>query len=249
MPWQSVHTGACQLPLAMACPWMLCWNSLEIGVVALAAGRRHIELEDRRLRILGVENLVRAVAIGADRGFLRAGGDGVSVNALLVGRDHLRALSAVFHHKLLAVAGSAGRGNVGVMHARFGIAGRQQFVRAAVAIDAGGGLAVASLHGLAVEAAIVGSLLVGVAGGAGDFLRRSFVRGALYVGVAVHAGEHAAVDGIFEGLRIDVQADGLAVDFMGQRGVAMAGEAFVRGGFRRLLIGWLLGRGVERAGG
>src|SRR5579862_3681134 len=30
MPWQSVHTGACQFPLAMACPWMLCWNSLEI---------------------------------------------------------------------------------------------------------------------------------------------------------------------------------------------------------------------------
>src|ERR1017187_7324024 len=31
MPWQSVHTGACQLPLATACPWMLCWNSFEIA--------------------------------------------------------------------------------------------------------------------------------------------------------------------------------------------------------------------------
>ncbi len=35
-------------------------------VVALAAGHRNVELEDRRLRILRVENLVRAVAVGAD---------------------------------------------------------------------------------------------------------------------------------------------------------------------------------------
>ena len=28
MPWQSVHTGACSLPRAIACPWMLCINGL-----------------------------------------------------------------------------------------------------------------------------------------------------------------------------------------------------------------------------
>ncbi len=33
------------------------------------------------------------------------------------------------------------------------------------------------------------------------------MRGTLYVRVAIHAGEHAAVDGIFKMLRIDVQAD------------------------------------------
>ena len=48
------------------------------------------------------------------------------------------------------------------------------------------------------------------------------MRGILYVRVAVDAGKHAAVDGIFEGLRIDVQADRLAVDVVGQGGVAMA---------------------------
>ena len=102
---------------------------------------------------------MRAVAVGAHRGLLRAGGDGVSVHALLVRSDHLRALSAVLHHKFLAVAGAAGRGNVGVVHARFRIAGRQQFMRAAVAIHAGRRLAVAALDGFAVETAIVGRLL------------------------------------------------------------------------------------------
>ena len=210
--------------------------------MALAAGRRHIELEDGRLGIFGVENLVSAVAIGADRSLLRSGSDRVSVHALLVGSDHLRALAAVFHHKFLAVAGAAGRGNVGVMHARLRIAGRQQLVRAAVAIDAGGCLGCCRLHGLAVKTAIVGSLLVGVAGRASDFLGRGLVRRTLYIGVAIHAGEHAAVDGIFEGLRIDVQADGLAVHFMSQRGVAMAGEAFFGSWFGRLLAGgWFAG--------
>ena len=121
----------------------------------------------------------------------------MSVDALRVRRHHLRALSTVLHHKLLAVACAASRGDVGMMHARLGITGREQHVRAAVTIDAGGGLAVASLDGLAVKAAIVGGLLLGVAGGAGDFQGRRFVRRTLYVGVAVHAGEHAAVDGIF----------------------------------------------------
>ena len=216
------------------------------GIVTLAAGRRHIELENRRLRVPGVENLVRAVAVGADRGLLRAGGNGMSVDTLLVRCHHLGALSAVLHYKFLAVARAAGRGNVGMMHARLRIAGRQQLMRAAVAIDAGGRLAVASLDGLAVEAAIVRSLLVRVAGGACDFQRRSFVRGTLDVGVAVHAGKHAAVDGIFESLRIDVQADGFAIDLVSQRGVAMTSETFFRSGFRKLLAGGLFAGGVDR---
>ena len=69
-------------------------------VVALAAGWRHIELEDRRLGILRVENLVSAVAIGADRGFLGSVRDRVSMNALLVRSDHLRALAAILPSRI-----------------------------------------------------------------------------------------------------------------------------------------------------
>ena len=68
------------------------------------------------------------------------------------------------------------------------------------------------------------------------------MRRALYIGVAIHAGEHAAVNGIFEALRIDMQADGLAVHFVSQRGVAMAGQAFFGSWFSRLLAGgWFTG--------
>ena len=115
-------------------------------------------------------------------------------------------------------------------------------MRAAMAIDAGGSLAVTTLHGFAVEAAIVGGLLVGMASGASNFLGNGLVRSAFYVGVAIDAGEHAAVDGILESLRIDVQADGLAVFLMRQRSIAMANEAFVCGWFERAFAGC-----VERA--
>src|SRR5579862_1451225 len=70
-------------------------------VVAFPAGQRHVELEDRGLGVLRVENLVRAVAIGADRGLLGTVRNGVSMHTLLVGRDHLRALPAIFHYKFL----------------------------------------------------------------------------------------------------------------------------------------------------
>ncbi len=206
-------------------------------IVALAASRGHVEFEDGRLRILRIQDFVRAVAVGANRGFFRARGDGVSVHALLVRSNHLGALSAVFHDKFLAVAGATGRGDVGVVYARLGIAGRKQFVGAAVAVDAGGGLAVASLNGLRVETALVGRLFVGMAGGAGDSLGGSFVAGALYVGVAVDTGKHAAVNRIFERLGIDMQADRLAVDVVGEGTVAMTGEALVCGGFGRVFAG------------
>src|SRR5436305_5805112 len=58
------------------------------GVVALAAGLRHIELENRRLRILCVKDLVSAVAIGADRCFGGAIGHRMPVNALPIRGDH-----------------------------------------------------------------------------------------------------------------------------------------------------------------
>jgi len=185
---------------------------------------------------------VAAVAIGADRGFLRTGSNGVPVNALLVRGDHLRALAAIFHDELLAVAGPARRGNICVMHARFRVTGGQQFVGTAVTIHTAGRLTITTFEGFAVEAAIVGGLLVGMAGGTSNFLGNGLVCSASYVGVAIHAGEHAAVNGILESLRIDVQADRPAVFLMRQRSIAMANEAFVYGWFGRLFAS-----GAERA--
>lgn len=148
----------------------------------------------------------------------------------------MRALAAIGHDEFLAVTRAASRRNVGVTYARFRIGRRQQFVRAAVAIHAGGGVCVSAGHRFGVMAAIVGGLLVGVASGAADLLWRGFVRGALYIGVAVHAGKHAAVDGILEGLRINVQAYLFAIDLMSQAGITVAGEALVDGRFRGIFF-------------
>jgi hypothetical protein len=66
--------------------------------------------------------------------------------------------------------------------------------------------------------------------------------------MAIHAGKHAAVDGILEASGIDMQTDRLTVDFMGQRGIAVAGQAFFRSRFRRLFTGRLLA-GCQNASG
>ena len=94
-------------------------------LVAFAAGLRHIEFENRGFRVLGVENLMRAVTIGADRSFFRTIGDCMPVNALFIGGDRLHTESALLHHELLAVTGPASRRNVRVMDTRFRIACRQ----------------------------------------------------------------------------------------------------------------------------
>jgi hypothetical protein len=115
-------------------------------------------------------------------------------------------------------------------------------MRAAVTVDAGGRVGVPTLNGLSVKAAFVGSLLVRVAGGTRNVLRRSFMRGALYVCVAIHTSKHAAVDGVFERLGIYVQAYNFAVYFVRQRSIVVAGETFLSRGLRRIF----LGRSVER---
>src|SRR6266581_3120703 len=99
-----------------------------------------------------------------------------------------------------------------------------------MAVHTSGGVVVACLQGFTVEAAIIGSLLVGMAGGAADFLGDGFVRRGFYIGMAIHARKRAAVDRVFKRLRIDVQADRLALDLMSEGGVAVAGEALVRRG-------------------
>lgn len=69
--------------------------------------------------------------------------------------------------------------------------------------------------------------------------------GGFNIRVAVDTGKHAAVNGIFEMLRIDVQADRLAIDVVGQRSITVAGQAFIRRRFWRLLAGWLLAWGLR----
>ena len=71
------------------------------------------------------------------------------------------------------------------------------------------------------------------------------MRGILHVGMAVDASEHTAVNGVFEGLRIDVQTTWLAVHVVGQSGIAVAGEALFRGWFRGSFGGCWLGRGED----
>ena len=91
---------------------MLCMKCLLDSRVALAAGRRNIEFVNRRLGVVGGKNLVRAVAIGADRGLLRSLFDGQSMHALLVRDKSLRALAVRLHQELLPVAPAAGDGNL-----------------------------------------------------------------------------------------------------------------------------------------
>jgi len=44
------------------------------------------------------------------------------------------------------------------------------------------------------------------------------------------------VHGVFERLRIDMQADRLAIHIMGQSRIAVAGQAFICGRFRRIFF-------------
>ena len=77
-------------------------------VMALGAGGRNVELVDRRLRIDGAQDVVLAVAVGADRGLVGAGGDRLAVHAFLVRVEGRRGHAARGHGKFLAVAGAAG---------------------------------------------------------------------------------------------------------------------------------------------
>src|SRR5579872_6080830 len=99
-------------------------------------------------------------------------------------------------------------------------------------VDTGGGLGVAGSYRFSVKAAIVRRLLIGMALGAGNFLRSGFVRRTLQIGMAIDALKHAAMHGILEFIGVYVQADGLAADFVAQCGVAVASQAIVVAGLR-----------------
>jgi len=184
-------------------------DALDLAV-ALPAGLRHVELVDQRLGVVGGQNVVGAMAVRAHRRALRSLLHRAPMHALLVRHKRLRAVAGRLHQELLPVAGPAGRGNVGVVDRRLCIAGRQNPVRIAMAIDAGRDRAAVRLLRRGVEAVLVLRLRVGMALHAGDLGRSIFVRRRLDVLVAVHAGEHLPVNGLLHLVRIDVQAHLLA---------------------------------------
>jgi hypothetical protein len=63
-----------------------------------------------------------------------------------------------------------------------------------MAIDTGGGTSVSTLHGFAMEAAVIGGLLICMADRASNLLWSRLVSCALYVSVAINARKHAAVN-------------------------------------------------------
>ncbi len=162
-----------------------------------------------------------AVAIGANGGLLRAVGDGAAMDAGLIGEEGLRGFAVRLHEELLAVAATAGSGNVGVAHGRFGIVAGDDRVDIAVAILATCG-DFAGDGDLGVNAMRVGFVRVGVALVAGDFFRGRIVRDAFDVGVAIDAGEHGAVNGVLGFVLVDGDAVAVA---RGHGGVGVAGEA------------------------
>src|SRR5690348_273271 len=102
-------------------------------------------------------------------------------------------------------------------------------MRAAMTTRAGGCLAVAGLDRLGMQATVIDYLLIGMAPVACDLRRGGLVHGTLDVSVAVHAGEHAAVDGILELRGIHVQTDWLAGDLFGEGRVTVASQTVVVG--------------------
>lgn len=91
--------------------------------MALATGLRDIELVYRRLLIVGRKDLMRAVAVCADRSLFGALLDGEPMHALLIRDERLVALPVRFHQELLSVAPAARRGDVVVIYRRLGVIG------------------------------------------------------------------------------------------------------------------------------
>src|SRR5262249_1456636 len=137
--------------------------------------------------------------------------DSPSVYTLLVREKRLCAVPARSHYKLLAMTRSASFGNVRVADTRVRISGGEQLMRTPMAVAAGCGLGVPCRDCFRMKAALVGSLLVGVARLALNLRRFRFMGRALQVGVAIHAREHRAMHGALEFASVDKQADGLAV--------------------------------------
>src|ERR1700687_4722836 len=83
--------------------------------MALAAGMGNVELEYRRLGVSRGHDVMRAVAIGADCCLLHTSGHGLAMHTLLVRNKGLGGTAGRFHHKLHAMAATAGGGDIRVI--------------------------------------------------------------------------------------------------------------------------------------
>jgi hypothetical protein len=207
--------------------------------VTLAAGRRHVEFEDRGFRILAAADVVRVVAIGADCRLLRALGDRPPMHALLVVEEGVHVVSRRLHHELDPVAAAAGLRERQTIDRRRGIRARHD--RVGVAVTAHAGRRPASrrlLARLGMDSAGVGGDRIVMATGA---LRRRELVGMRKVlrlreiGMAVHAREpRLTVDGSREPVLRNEH--GRATGTPGRR-ILVAGEAVLVGGRRRRFLG------------
>ena len=192
--------------------------------MAFSAGRGHVELVDRRRGIVRRKNLVRPMAIRADGRTLRTSLHRFAMHAVLIGCEHLGADAATIHHELLSVAAAAGRGNIGVIHRRLGIARRQNIVGIPVAIHTRRRRRSIDLFLLSMKTMLIRFRRIRVASHACDFFRLRRMRRFRDVFMAIHAAEHGSVDRSLHLDRIDVQADLLAAHVLGQRRVGVAGQ-------------------------
>lgn len=193
--------------------------------VTLAAGGRHTEFVDGRLRIVRRKDGVRTVAICADSSLHGAAFDGAAVNAFLIGHEGLRTYAVRLHEELLSVAAAACGRDMGVIDRGIRVAASQYRVCVSVAVKtirrhfAGG-------RAPCMHAVFIGTGCTGVATDAENLLRRSLMHEALYVLVAIDAGKlHGTVDRVLKLLAIHEQRNRLTVDVLGQRCLAVASQA------------------------
>ncbi len=205
-----------------------------LTAVALGAGHGHVVAEDRRSEVPGTANVMGAMAIRADRGFVVSGGYQLAVYGFLISK---RWLACHTRHRL-SVALAAHLGNINLGRTGLGVAGRQDFMNIAVAALAICGFYVARGERLPVNSVVVHLLFVGMAGDASRLDQPCIVRQALNVGMAIYAGEHGAVNRRLKCVSMHV----LAVD---HRGIAVTGKAII---VSRLGLGGCLGPCVRKPG-
>jgi len=149
----------------------------------------------------------------------------LAVNALLVGRERLRAHSSRTNNELLPMASPAGRRNMRMAHRRLRIIGRHDLVHISVATRARRRW-LASLVRTCMIAPPIRRHCVCVTLRTLYLARRRHVRRLFDVRMAIHAREHRPVHGVFHLAAIDEEADRLSVYIFRQRLVLMTGEAF-----------------------
>jgi hypothetical protein len=158
---------------------------------------------------------MRAVAIGAYRGLLRSLLDGLPVHALLVRDEGLPLSPFDSIRNFCPWQRPQVYGNVVVIHRRFGSSAAR--ISCAPPWQSWQLAAAAPGFSPCMQTVRVSLLRIGMALRAGDLLRRGLVDQALHILVAIHAGEHTAVNGMLHlAFGSTYRLTVLAVHFSGQ---------------------------------